>query len=82
MTNLKIKTIFLSRIRECMAKFLWNYKNVLLSNLLDNLSKILHKKECLRVILNMKELDENFYYLMILYVKNIMKLLSLTKING
>ena len=30
----------------------------------------------------MKELDENFYYLMILYVKNIMKLLSLTKING
>lgn len=32
----------------------------------------------LRVILNMKELD----YLMILHVKNIMKLLSLTKING
>ena len=30
----------------------------------------------------MKELDENFYYLMILYVKNIMKLLRLTKING
>ena len=30
----------------------------------------------------MKELDENFYYLMILYVKNIMKLLSSTKING